>query len=102
MSEYFLLNILPLLSGLLLTISYVPQIITTVRTKNVEGIDRNFWLLISAALFGLTVSTGAVWYYKGTYGNFITEAVNVSLALTMLFLVMKYRKKNDNSKGEDG
>lgn len=96
--ENFLLNILPLISGAILTVSYVPQIVTTLKTKNVEGIDRRFWALISTALFGLTVSTGAVWYYKGTYGNFITEAVNVSLAVTMLVLVLKYRKKSKNVK----
>lgn len=99
MTENFLLNILPLLSGVLLTISYIPQIVTTFRTKNVEGIDRRFWLLISLSLAGLAVSTGAVWYYKGTYGNFVTEFVNVSLAVTMLVLVFKYRKKPKEEEG---
>lgn len=89
--EYFLLNLLPLIAGILLTISYVPQIMTTVKTKDVSGIDGSFWVLITLALTGLAVSTGAVWYYKGTYGNFITEAVNVALAATMLILYMKYR-----------
>jgi uncharacterized protein with PQ loop repeat len=90
--ENFLLNLLPLLSGVLLAISYIPQIIETYKTKNVEGINKNFWVLITIALFGLTVSTGAVWYYKGTYGNFIVELFNVGLAATMLVLVYKYRK----------
>jgi uncharacterized protein with PQ loop repeat len=91
--EHFLLNILPFLSGVLLAYSYIPQIIETVKTKNVEGINKQFWITISLALLGLTISTGAVWYYKGTYGNFIVELFNVSLAVTMLCLVIKYRKK---------
>lgn len=91
--EYFLLNILPLLMGLLFIPTYVAQIIKTIKTKDVNGISPTFWLLISIILLGLTISTGAVWYYKGTYGNFIVEFVNLSLAVTMLVLVAKYRKK---------
>lgn len=92
--KYFLLNLLPLLSGIVLAFSYVPQIITTIRTKNVDGIDKNFWILITIALFGLTVSTGAVWYYTGSFGNFFTEMFNVSLAATMLVLVFRYKKRD--------
>ena len=99
--ENFLLNYLPIISGIILTISYIPQILTTFRTKDVSGIDKRFWLLITIALGGLAVSTGAVWYYTGTYGNFVTEFVNVSLAFTMLILVYKYRnnrRKEDDNK----
>lgn len=91
--ENLLLNIIPMLSGVVLAISYIPQIIETLKTKNVEGINKNFWILISLALLGLTISTGAIWYYKGTYGNFIVECFNLILAVTMLVLVFKYRKK---------
>lgn len=91
--ENFLLNILPILSGIVLTISYIPQIATTLKTKNVDGIDRKFWLLITIALTGLAISTGAVWVYKGSYGNFVTELANVLLAGTMLVLVFKYRRR---------
>ena len=99
--ENFLLNYLPIISGIILTVSYIPQILTTFRTKDVSGIDKRFWLLITIALGGLAVSTGAVWYYTGTYGNFVTEFVNVSLAFTMLILVYKYRnsrRKEDDNK----
>lgn len=99
--EYFLLNLLPLISGIVLTISYVPQIITTYRTKDVTGIDKRFWILISIALSGLAVSTGAVWYYTGSFGNFITESANAILAIIMLVLVFMYRKRMIKNKGED-
>jgi uncharacterized protein with PQ loop repeat len=93
--EHFLLNVLPLLSGILLAFSYIPQIVETYKTKRVDGINRNFWIMITLALFGLTVSTGAVWYYKGTYGNFVVELFNVSLAAVMLVLVSTYRKRKE-------
>lgn len=93
--EHFLLNVLPFISGVLLAFSYIPQIRTTLKTKNVDGIDKNFWILISAALLGLTISTGAIWYYKGTYGNFIVELFNLGLAIVMLVLVFKYQKKGE-------
>lgn len=93
--QNFLLNVLPFLSGILLAYSYIPQIIQTIKTKDVSGISPSFWTLISLALLGLTISTGAVWYYTGSYGNFIVELFNVGLATTMLVLVFKYRKKGD-------
>lgn len=99
--EYFLLNLVPLVSGILLAFSYIPQIITTIRTKNVDGIDKNFWILITLALFGLTVSTGAVWYYTGSFGNFAVEAFNVSLATIMLILVTKYKRRDKQKKESD-
>lgn len=93
--ENFLLNILPISMGVLFIPTYVAQIIKTVKTKDVSGISPSFWILLSIILLGLTISTGAVWYYKGAYGNFVIETINLSLALVMLVLVAKYRKKDD-------
>lgn len=91
--QFFLTNVLPMISGIVLAISYIPQIKETRETKNVEGVNKNFWVLISLALFGLTVSTGAVFCYFGTWGNFILEIFNFGLAFYMLTLVKKYKKK---------
>jgi uncharacterized protein with PQ loop repeat len=82
-----------MLSGIVLAYSYIPQIKETRATKNVDGINKSFWILISTALLGLTVSTGAVFYYFGTWGNFVLEIFNFGLAFYMLTLVQKYKKK---------
>lgn len=89
----FLLNLLPTIAGVVLAFCYVPQIIQTIKTKDVSGMNINFWIILCVALFLLTVNALAVFLTAGVWGYLITEIFNLGLALTMLFLVIKYRKK---------
>lgn len=88
----FLLNILPSLAGIILGICYIPQIIHTIKTKNVEGISLGFWAILSVAITCLVINALVIFIQFGTWGYLLTEGMNLALALVMLTLVLKYRK----------
>lgn len=90
--ENFLLNLLPSIAGIVLAFCYVPQIITTLRTKDVSGMDIRFWLILDVALALLTANAVTVFIIHGTWGYMVTEMFNLGLALVVTALVLKYRK----------
>lgn len=91
----FLLNLLPTIGGIILGICYIPQIVKTVKTKDVTGMSLYFWIILSVALLILTVNALAIFIITGVWGYLVTEIFNLGLTLTMLILVGKYRKKSD-------
>lgn len=97
--EFFLLNILPQLGTLLIGAMYIPQIMKTHKTKDVTGMSVAFWIMLVVALSVLTVNATTIFITFGTFGFLITEVVNLTLALVVLFQVLKYRKKKDEEIG---
>lgn len=91
--ENFLLNILPSIAGVVLVLCYLPQIITTIKTKDVKSMNLWFWVILSIAIFMLVINGLAIFIVHGTWGYLLTEVMNFSLAIVMLVLVIKYRKK---------
>jgi len=89
----FLLNLLPSLAGIVLAFCYIPQIMTTLRTKDVSGMDLRFWLILDLALAMLLTNAIVVYLQFGTWGYMVTEAFNLGLAIIVTALVLKYRKK---------
>lgn len=89
----FLLNYLATIAGVILGICYIPQIVHTVKTKNVEGLSLSFWLILNVAIFLLFVNAVTIFIQFGTWGYMLTEFFNLALAFVMLVLVLKYRKK---------
>lgn len=89
----FLLNLLPSLAGIVLAFCYIPQIMTTLRTKDVSGMDLRFWLILDLALAMLLTNAIVVYLQFGTWGYMVTEAFNLGLAIIVTILVLKYRKK---------
>jgi uncharacterized protein with PQ loop repeat len=91
--ENFVANLLPSLAGLVLASCYLPQIRTTLKTKDVSGMDVKFWILLVIALSMLFANSIYVFVKYGDWGYMLTEAANVGLAVVMLTLVLKYRKR---------
>jgi uncharacterized protein with PQ loop repeat len=91
--ENFLLNLLPSIAGILLGVCYLPQIKQTIKTKNVEGMNLYFWIILNIALSFLLINSIVVFIKFGAWGYMTTEIFNVGLAFVMLCLVLKYRKK---------
>lgn len=91
--ENFLLNLLPSIAGILLGICYLPQIRQTLKTKNVDGMNLSFWIILNLALTCLLINSIVVFVKFGAWGYMVTEIFNVGLAFVMLMLVSKYRKK---------
>lgn len=92
----FLLNLLPSIAGIVLAFCYVPQIITTIKTKDVSGMDIRFWLILDIALLFLTINAITVFIVHGTWGYMVTELFNLGLAIVVTILVLKYRKKDES------
>lgn len=93
MVEAFLLNGIASVATVFLTVAYIPQIIQTFRTKNVDGISLQFWILLNIALTLLLINAAVVFATTGVWGYLVTEILNESLAFVMLVMVMKYRRK---------
>jgi uncharacterized protein with PQ loop repeat len=89
----FLLNILPTIAGILLGVCYIPQIMKTYKTKDVSSMSLSFWIILNCALLCLVVNAEVVFLTKGVWGLIATEVFNEGLALVMLIMVLKYRKK---------
>lgn len=96
MTQWLLNNALPLIATILLAYSYIPQLVKTYRTKSVDDVSPAFWWSISAALTLMTFNAAYVFYLTGGYGYLITEIINLSLAVAMLALVIKYKRKGDD------
>jgi uncharacterized protein with PQ loop repeat len=89
----FLENGIASVATFFLIIAYIPQVITTYRTKVVDGIDPNFWRLITIALGLLFINSIYIFIKFGTWGYMFMEAFNFGLAFAMFVMVEKYRKK---------
>lgn len=85
------------ISSVWITLCYIPQVVELLRTKNADGISVDFWLNLNVALLALTISTLSVGVIHGSWGAFITEVLNLLFALTVLYLVVSYRKQKDPS-----
>jgi uncharacterized protein with PQ loop repeat len=94
----FLLNLLPSIAGILLGICYVPQIVTTIKTKDVSGMNLWFWIILVIALLMLTTNAFVIFLSTSVWGYFLTECFNSGLAIVMLTLVIKYRKRQKKAK----
>jgi len=90
--EQFLLNILPTMATVLLVTAYIPQVVQTFKSKNVEGISLHFWILINLALTFMLINATKLFFMTGAWGYMVTEIFNEGLALVMLIMVVKYRK----------
>lgn len=91
----FLLNYLPTLATIFLVAAYIPQVIKTFKTKDVTGVSLPFWVLINIALTCLLINAFVIFIKFGTYGYLVAELFNEGLALVMLIMVIKYRKKKE-------
>ena len=95
---YFLMNILPTFAAPLLLAGYIPQIIKTYKTKDVTGISKSFWVMLSTALACVLIAQITAFVTVGTWGLMVKEIINFIPAFAMMIMVLKYGGKNH--KGE--
>lgn len=91
--EGFLRNGIASVATFFLVAAYIPQVVKTFRTKDVTGVSLPFWILINIALTLLWINALYLFLTTGVYGYLITESFNESLALVMLVMTIKYRRK---------
>lgn len=92
MLEGFLENGIASVATFFLIVAYIPQVVTTYRTKDVRGIDPWFWRLISIALILLWINSLYIFILYGTWGYLLMESFNATLAVAMFVMVEKYRR----------
>lgn len=90
-----LANIIPSVAGIVLVIAYLPQLVQTLKTKDVSALNTKFCILLSIAVGLLFVNSIYVFVNYGDWGYMLTEAANFGLAVTMLILVLKFRRNPD-------
>lgn len=96
--QQLLLTISPLVSMILITVSYLPQIKLTIKTKNVKGQSLGFWAILTGALIGTTFQQVGLISYSGVtnYLGLITQAINLLFAVWMLVMVIMYKNDDDD------
>lgn len=96
---YILINIVPMFAIPLLTLGYIPQLIKTFKTKDVSGISKAFWVMLSGALFCVLVAQVTSFVVYGTWGLMLKEIINFIPAFVMMIMVFLY--SNKNTRNED-
>jgi uncharacterized protein with PQ loop repeat len=90
-------TVLPTLATIFITITYLPQIYKTHKTKKVDDLALGFWVLLNLFLVCMWTNSLFAWIDSGNLGYFITETINWALAIVVLVQILIYRKKNKKS-----
>lgn len=92
-------NLIVTLSGILsvvvLSISYIPQIVTLYRTKNAEGISPSFWYILDLSLLMLFILAIDSYLKTGEVGLMVAQGLNLVLALIVTGQVIIYKNKGN-------
>lgn len=85
-------------AGILLMISYVPQIMTLYKEKTAEGISMSFWIVLDLSLLMLFILALNTWFNTGDASLAISQGLNLFLALIVTCQVVIYKKKDKQIK----
>lgn len=92
----FATKIAPFLASCLITITYLPQIWRSHKTKNVDGISLWFWILLNLFLVCMVSNALGLFFLNGmsALGYLITELINFGFGFWQLILVIIFGKEN--------
>ena len=90
MDKFLFGNIINTIGAIFLIASYVPQIRMLLKTKDSANISPKFWVILNIGMTGLLINMIIV-----GVGAFIigTQIINIALAVWVLILVLKYKKR---------
>ena len=84
------IEIIGLIAAILTTAAYVPQVIKTWKTKDVESLSLSMYVVMFSGV--------AMWFTYGVFLNslaiVLANIVTGALTFTLIFLIIKYREKN--------
>lgn len=83
-------NVLVVLSGIFLTISYLPQIRQLFKTHNTEGMSVSFWVIL---LLGLACTTTNMIINDNPLSVLLPQFLNIILAFVVLMQIIIYRRR---------
>lgn len=83
-------NLVNMIGAVFLIASYIPQITMLLKTKNSDNLSPKFWVILNIGMTGLLVNMIIV-----KAGIFVigTQIINIALAIVVLILVVKYKKR---------
>ncbi|MGL5764454.1 MAG: PQ-loop domain-containing transporter [Sarcina sp.] len=81
-------QIFQVLGSILLLYSYVPQVISLIKSKNADGISTQFWFILTIGL-GCVAANMAI--SNVPMLMLLTQIANTICALVTLILVIKYK-----------
>ena len=90
MDIFLLGNIINTIGAIFLIASYVPQIMMLLKSKNSDNLSPKFWVILNIGMTGLLINmiiVGAGAFVIGT------QVINILLAIWVLILVLKYKKR---------
>lgn len=79
------------LAGILWGIELIPQVLKTLKTKDVNGLSLAFYIICLCAYVVYTIGN----IMLGNWNIVIAHIPSLILFFTMLTLVLKYRRKNE-------
>ena len=82
-----------ILSVVVLSIAYLPQIVSLYKTKNAEGISPSFWYILDLSLLMLFILAVDSFLKTGELGLLIAQGLNLALALIVTVQVIVYKRK---------
>ena len=85
-------------STVLLTLSYIPQVINLYKTKSTEGISMSFWYILDGSLILLFILALDSYFQTGDTGLVIAQSLNLILALIVTSQVIYYKKQEEKEK----
>ena len=86
----FIGNFINTIGAIFLVASYIPQISMLLKTKKSDGMSVKFWVILIIGMTGMLIN---MLINKISAFIILTQFLNVVLALIVLLLVLKYKKK---------
>lgn len=81
-------DILGTIAGILTTIAFIPQVLQTWKTRNVEGVDAGMYIIFTSGVamwiaYGVSILSVPVIFFN---------SITFSLALMQLLMILRFRR----------
>ena len=79
------------IGGLLIELSYIPQIYKIISTKNVDGISLAFLTMVTLAVMTFTLDGYVIYRKTGEKKTMLAQLANLIPAIITVILILLYR-----------
>lgn len=93
MSLFFIVNLFQLIGGLIIGLSYLPQMFQIIKTKSVQDINLISLVTLGAGLCGTEVYALYLLFVQGLAMYLLTNTIGLITIIIMIILVLKYKKR---------
>jgi len=93
MSMVFIVNICQLIGGLVIGLSYLPQIIQILKTKSVQDLNLPSYAVLGVGLSLTELYALYLLISQGLGMYLLTNSIGLLTIVVMIILVLKYKKR---------